>query len=202
MGQTLLLYWKESQTVARSDCEEEVILLLRQWRDSCHKQDLLGHEGKRQLTHISSRVCTHKAGLIRKYGLNICRQCFREKAADIGFVKVRNSSGQKSEAAQTNTLIAPLKRHVIHAHACRGRKADGFSSWHGVWGWWIRENLACGGLFLLLIWIRRLEYYPSIPSQFHPTTGYDPQGDFHTYSTTFQQSDKLLGSSTEVFNCH
>jgi small subunit ribosomal protein S29e len=38
-----------------------------------------------------SRVCTHKAGLIRKYGLNICRQCFREKAADIGFVKVHFS---------------------------------------------------------------------------------------------------------------
>ncbi|KAJ5050584.1 uncharacterized protein L3040_002461 [Drepanopeziza brunnea f. sp. 'multigermtubi'] len=35
------------------------------------------------------RVCTHKAGLIRKYGLNICRQCFREKAHDIGFVKHR-----------------------------------------------------------------------------------------------------------------
>lgn len=35
-----------------------------------------------------SRVCTHKAGLIRKYGLNICRQCFREKSTDIGFVKV------------------------------------------------------------------------------------------------------------------
>lgn len=34
------------------------------------------------------RVCTHKAGLIRKYGLNICRQCFREKSTDIGFVKV------------------------------------------------------------------------------------------------------------------
>ncbi|KAF2705925.1 hypothetical protein K504DRAFT_484261 [Pleomassaria siparia CBS 279.74] len=33
------------------------------------------------------RVCTHPAGLIRKYGLNICRQCFREKSADIGFVK-------------------------------------------------------------------------------------------------------------------
>ncbi|KAK5746608.1 40S ribosomal protein S29 [Elasticomyces elasticus] len=33
------------------------------------------------------RVCTHKAGLIRKYGLNICRQCFREKAYDIGFTK-------------------------------------------------------------------------------------------------------------------
>ncbi|KAL2160671.1 hypothetical protein VTH06DRAFT_1359 [Thermothelomyces fergusii] len=38
------------------------------------------------------RVCSHRAGLIRKYGLNICRQCFREKAADIGFVKVRNET--------------------------------------------------------------------------------------------------------------
>ncbi|KAK0728109.1 hypothetical protein B0T26DRAFT_637591, partial [Lasiosphaeria miniovina] len=38
------------------------------------------------------RVCTHKAGLIRKYGLNICRQCFREKSADIGFVKVSNAN--------------------------------------------------------------------------------------------------------------
>ncbi|CAI6341185.1 unnamed protein product [Periconia digitata] len=37
----------------------------------------------------SCRVCTHPAGLIRKYGLNICRQCFREKSADIGFVKHR-----------------------------------------------------------------------------------------------------------------
>lgn len=36
-----------------------------------------------------SRVCTHPAGLIRKYGLNICRQCFREKSQDIGFIKVR-----------------------------------------------------------------------------------------------------------------
>jgi small subunit ribosomal protein S29e len=37
----------------------------------------------------NSRVCTHSAGLIRKYGLNICRQCFREKSTDIGFTKVR-----------------------------------------------------------------------------------------------------------------
>ena len=39
-----------------------------------------------------SRVCTHPAGLIRKYGLNICRQCFREKSSDIGFVKVCSAS--------------------------------------------------------------------------------------------------------------
>ncbi|KAK9831978.1 hypothetical protein WJX81_005586 [Elliptochloris bilobata] len=35
------------------------------------------------------RVCANHWGLIRKYGLNICRQCFREYAKDIGFVKVR-----------------------------------------------------------------------------------------------------------------
>lgn len=41
---------------------------------------------------VDSRVCAHKAGLIRKYGLNICRQCFREKSTDIGFVKVQIAS--------------------------------------------------------------------------------------------------------------
>ncbi|CAG8402356.1 unnamed protein product [Penicillium salamii] len=35
------------------------------------------------------RVCSHRAGLIRKYGMNICRQCFREKSTDIGFNKYR-----------------------------------------------------------------------------------------------------------------
>ncbi|KAG7194358.1 40S ribosomal protein S29 [Scheffersomyces spartinae] len=35
------------------------------------------------------RVCSSHTGLIRKYGLNICRQCFREKATDIGFNKYR-----------------------------------------------------------------------------------------------------------------
>ncbi|EIN13220.1 ribosomal protein S14 [Punctularia strigosozonata HHB-11173 SS5] len=35
------------------------------------------------------RLCAHQAGLIRKYGLDLCRQCFREKADQIGFVKNR-----------------------------------------------------------------------------------------------------------------
>ena len=35
------------------------------------------------------RICGARQGLIRKYGLNICRRCFREKATDIGFQKVR-----------------------------------------------------------------------------------------------------------------
>lgn len=33
------------------------------------------------------RSHTHTA-IIRKYGLNICRKCFREYATDIGFKKV------------------------------------------------------------------------------------------------------------------
>ena len=37
---------------------------------------------------MNSRVCAHKQGLIRKYGLMICRQCFRERSSDIGFQKV------------------------------------------------------------------------------------------------------------------
>ena len=36
-----------------------------------------------------SRVCSNHWGIIRKYNLNMCRQCFREYAKDIGFIKVR-----------------------------------------------------------------------------------------------------------------
>jgi small subunit ribosomal protein S14 len=31
--------------------------------------------------------CGRKRGIIRKYGLRLCRQCFREKAEEIGFKK-------------------------------------------------------------------------------------------------------------------
>ncbi|OXB69895.1 UNVERIFIED_CONTAM: hypothetical protein H355_009818 [Colinus virginianus] len=34
------------------------------------------------------RVCFNRHGMVRKYGLMMCRQCFRERAAQIGFVKV------------------------------------------------------------------------------------------------------------------
>ncbi|EGD75775.1 40S ribosomal protein S29 [Salpingoeca rosetta] len=36
----------------------------------------------------SCRVCGNHHGLIRKYGINMCRQCFRERAKDIGFQKL------------------------------------------------------------------------------------------------------------------
>lgn len=35
-----------------------------------------------------SRICGNRHGLIRKYGLQTCRQCFRENASYIGFQKV------------------------------------------------------------------------------------------------------------------
>ena len=34
------------------------------------------------------RKCGHRDGLIRKYGIMLCRQCFREKALEIGFKKL------------------------------------------------------------------------------------------------------------------
>ncbi|WP_187788081.1 30S ribosomal protein S14 [Salmonella sp. S146_54837] len=36
----------------------------------------------------SCRVCGNRHGLIRKYALNVCRQCFRQYAYDIGFQKL------------------------------------------------------------------------------------------------------------------
>lgn len=41
---------------------------------------------------MNSRLCAHQWGLIRKYGLDLCRQCFREKSAAIGFEKVRKTN--------------------------------------------------------------------------------------------------------------
>lgn len=31
--------------------------------------------------------CGRKRGMVRRYGLDLCRQCFRENARDLGFKK-------------------------------------------------------------------------------------------------------------------
>jgi hypothetical protein len=54
-----------------------------------------------------SRVCKHSAGLIRKYDLNLCRQCFREKAKDIGFTKVRPYQTHGDENTQQLLFFQP-----------------------------------------------------------------------------------------------
>ncbi|BBG95173.1 Ribosomal protein S14p/S29e family protein [Prunus dulcis] len=37
---------------------------------------------------LDSRVCGNPHGLIRKYALMCCRQCFRSNAKEIGFIKI------------------------------------------------------------------------------------------------------------------
>ncbi len=34
------------------------------------------------------RICGRKQGLVRKYGIYFCRQCFREWASKMGFKKM------------------------------------------------------------------------------------------------------------------
>ena len=34
-------------------------------------------------------MCANKIGLIRKYELNVCRQCFRENYSNLGFTKAK-----------------------------------------------------------------------------------------------------------------
>lgn len=59
------------------------------------------------------RVCSNQHGLIRKYGLNMCRQCFRTYANDIGFTKVR--SGDCSWASgPNNRAIAAVHHGIMH----------------------------------------------------------------------------------------
>ncbi|TPX69137.1 hypothetical protein SpCBS45565_g02679 [Spizellomyces sp. 'palustris'] len=55
-----------------------------------HRDIWFSHPRKYGKGSRQCRVCSHQAGLIRKYNLNICRQCFREYALDIGFIKVRS----------------------------------------------------------------------------------------------------------------
>jgi small subunit ribosomal protein S14 len=38
--------------------------------------------------NLKCTVCGANRGLIHKYGLKICRRCFREVAASIGFKKL------------------------------------------------------------------------------------------------------------------
>ncbi|KAL0478079.1 ribosomal protein S29 [Acrasis kona] len=47
------------------------------------------------------RICANGHGLIRKYGLYICRQCFRENAKEVGFQKVNVISISKKSGVDT-----------------------------------------------------------------------------------------------------
>ncbi|OZJ04960.1 hypothetical protein BZG36_01753 [Bifiguratus adelaidae] len=59
------------------------------------------------------RVCAHQAGLIRKYNLDICRQCFREYHADIGFQKNSLKSSQKEKVSQFQDFTQASEKQAI-----------------------------------------------------------------------------------------
>ncbi|XP_073490343.1 small ribosomal subunit protein uS14-like [Aquarana catesbeiana] len=53
-----------------------------------HQQLYWSHLRKFGQGSCSCCMCSNRHGLIRKYGLNIYRQCFRQCAKDIGFIKL------------------------------------------------------------------------------------------------------------------
>ncbi|XP_050017247.1 40S ribosomal protein S29-like [Alexandromys fortis] len=72
------------------ECEDmntrERGLILRS--NTGHQQLYWGHLRKFGQGSRSCRGCSNHHGLIRKYWLNMCRQCFRQYAKDIGFIKL------------------------------------------------------------------------------------------------------------------
>jgi len=49
-----------------------------------------------------------KSGIIRKYGLNMSRQAFREHAKEIGFIKVCGSGKRVWGAGGLTVLLVPM----------------------------------------------------------------------------------------------
>ncbi|XP_059548250.1 small ribosomal subunit protein uS14-like [Myotis daubentonii] len=53
-----------------------------------HQQLYWSHPRKFGQGSPPRRACSNGHGLIRKYGLTMCRQRFRQYAKDIGFIKL------------------------------------------------------------------------------------------------------------------
>ena len=55
-------------------------------------KQLYSHPRKMGKDSKACRVCNTTIGMINKYGLLLCRRCFREQATLIGFNKVSNDA--------------------------------------------------------------------------------------------------------------
>ncbi|KAJ3115925.1 Alcohol O-acetyltransferase [Phlyctochytrium bullatum] len=73
----------ERNRVAASKCRQKK----KMWMQELEQKSTELTERNKEL-HLTVSQLKEEAGLIRKYGLNICRQCFREYSKDIGFLKV------------------------------------------------------------------------------------------------------------------
>ncbi|KAM1031068.1 hypothetical protein ACFX13_035653 [Malus domestica] len=60
------------------------------------------------------RVCGNPHGLIRKYGLMCCRQCFRSNAKEIGFIKTKVASPDRKLEATYEDLPEDHPWHLLH----------------------------------------------------------------------------------------
>lgn len=71
------------------------------------------------------RVCGHVAGLIRKYELNVCRQCFREYSKDIGFQKVRPEVIIRNSSGGLTLFLVPISppNHARSGSECHNLSA-------------------------------------------------------------------------------
>ncbi len=77
-----------------------------------HRGKMRHRQGSYNLTclpYICSRVCSNRHGLIRKYGLNMCRQCFRSYAKDIGFKKVRLNQARITRVSKCRQITTSFK---------------------------------------------------------------------------------------------
>ncbi|KAG9328671.1 hypothetical protein JZ751_011508 [Albula glossodonta] len=81
-----------------------------------HQQLYWSHPRKFGQGSRSCRVCSNRHGLIRKYGLNMCRQCFRQYAKDIGFIKRRREEAELVSEMLRRTTGAERSRRAFARH--------------------------------------------------------------------------------------
>ena len=81
---------------------------------------------------MCSRVCGNHWGIIRKYTLGVCRQCFRDYAKDMGFKKVRYlpCAGPGDFALWVLSVLVQGASHFRRNSMQRSSQADGDHSAH------------------------------------------------------------------------
>ncbi|KAL4573560.1 hypothetical protein LXL04_020370 [Taraxacum kok-saghyz] len=67
--------------------DESDVSIIAQYLDSVFRFSRCKHNCSDEENQIEIRVCGNSHGLIRKYGLMCCRQCFHSNAKEIGFIK-------------------------------------------------------------------------------------------------------------------
>ncbi|TKC42252.1 hypothetical protein EI555_003920 [Monodon monoceros] len=82
-----------------------------------HQQLYWSHPRKFGQGSRSCRVCSNRHGLIRKYGLNMCRQCFRQYAKDIGFIKLELRAELKSALLAFSIILCQEDKQGHHKAA-------------------------------------------------------------------------------------